>query len=167
MLQMVHKYFVDFLSKGNESLADELFSDDAEHIDQVWDPAHPTVGPAGMRHYLHDVKTAFPDFLVEIQDIATSKTAHFKNQKSHSTAALPKFSSSSSLYNLIYWLMLSPILLMFPGDTNSLWVLFEGTATGLGEWHGHRPTHHTSSFSGVNIVKFNADRSKITQVLGT
>lgn len=99
-------------------------ADDCEHIDQVWDPTHPTVGPAGLRHYLHDVRSAFPDFCVEITEIATC-------------------------------------------DTNTLWVMFEGNATGLGEWHGHRPSHHTSSFTGVNIVKFNEDRSKITQLSGT
>lgn len=69
--QIVHKYFVDFLSKGNEGLADELFSDDCEHVDMVWDPARPTVGPSGLRHYLHDIRSAFPDFQVEIQEIAT------------------------------------------------------------------------------------------------
>ena len=72
-MQIVHKYFVDFLSKGHADLASEIFADDCEHIDQVWDPAHPTVGPEGMRHYLHDVRTAFPDFLCEIQEIATCK----------------------------------------------------------------------------------------------
>ena len=41
---------------------------------------------------------------------------------------------------------------------------YEGTATGLGEWHGQRPSHHTSSFSGINILKFNADRSKLIEV---
>ena len=53
------------------------------------------------------------------------------------------------------------------GDTNSVWVMYEGSATGLGEWHGHRPSHHTSSFSGINVVKFNADRSKIEHIMGT
>ena len=72
-MQIVHKYFVDFLSKGHADLASEIFADDCEHIDQVWDPAHPTVGPEGMRHHLHDVRTAFPDFLCEIQEIATCK----------------------------------------------------------------------------------------------
>lgn len=34
---------------------------------QVWDPAHPTVGIQGMRLYLADLKTAFPDFWVEVR----------------------------------------------------------------------------------------------------
>lgn len=121
MVETCHKYFVDFLSKGAIDLAEDLFADDCEHVDNVWDPAHPTVGPAGMRHYLKDLRTAFPDFNIEIQEIATC-------------------------------------------DTNSVWVLYEGSATGLGEYHGHRASHHTSNFSGINIVKFNADRSKISQV---
>lgn len=29
---------------------------------QVWDPTHPTVGIDGMKHYLADLRTAFPDF---------------------------------------------------------------------------------------------------------
>lgn len=33
---------------------------------QVWDPTHPTVGIPGMRHYLADLNTAFPDFWVEV-----------------------------------------------------------------------------------------------------
>ena len=50
------------------------------------------------------------------------------------------------------------------GDTNSIWVSYEGCATGLGEYHGHKGTHHASVFSGVNILKFNADRSRIVDV---
>lgn len=87
----------------------------------IWGAAHPTVGVASMQQYLTDIKSTFPDFHIDIKDIATC-------------------------------------------DTNSIWISYEGTCTGLGEYHGHRATHHSSSFSGVNIFKFNADRSKIVQV---
>lgn len=50
------------------------------------------------------------------------------------------------------------------GDTNSIWVSYEGSATGLGEYHGHKASHHTSNFSGINVLKFNEDRSKIKEV---
>ena len=70
--QVAHKYFVDFLSKGNMAVAEEIFDEECEHLDVVWAPTHPSVGPEGMKHYLHDVKTAFPDFFVEINNIAAS-----------------------------------------------------------------------------------------------
>lgn len=120
---MVHKYFVDFLTHGNENAVPEIFSDDIVHVDEVWAAAHPTVGVEAMKHYIHDLKQSFPDFWVEIREIATC-------------------------------------------DTNQIWVSYEGAATGLGEYHGHRATHHTSSFSGVNIFKFNEDRSKIIEAHG-
>jgi hypothetical protein len=37
------------------------------HRDVIWDPTHPTVGIEGMRHYLSDLATAFPDFFVEVR----------------------------------------------------------------------------------------------------
>jgi hypothetical protein len=43
-------------------------------------------------------------------------------------------------------------------------VNFEGSATGLGTYHGHKGTHHANVFSGVNLFRFNADRSKITEI---
>ena len=42
---------------------------------------------------------------------------------------------------------------------------YEGSATGLGEYHGHKASHHTSPFTGVNIFKFNEDRTKIKEVI--
>ena len=89
----------------------------------VWDPTHPSVGPAGMKLYLHDLRTAFPDFHIDIGEIATC-------------------------------------------DTNAIWVAYEGVATGLGEYHGHKASHHNSNFSGVSMFRFNDDRSKISEVLG-
>lgn len=74
-----------------------------------------------MQHYLHDIKAAFPDFTVRIEQIAQQ-------------------------------------------DTNSIWVKYEGSATGLGEYHGHKPSHHNNLFSGVNIIKFTHDRSRIAEV---
>ena len=49
-------------------------------------------------------------------------------------------------------------------DTNSIWVRYEGVATGLGEYHGHKASGHTNNFTGVNMFTFNADRSKIIKV---
>jgi hypothetical protein len=117
---VAHKYFVDFLTHGNENVASEIFAADCVHVDEIWASAHPTVGVEGMKHYIHDLKQAFPDFWVEIKEIATC-------------------------------------------DTNQIFVTYEGAATGLGEYHGHRASHHTSSFTGVNILKFNEDRSKIIE----
>ena len=37
-----------------------------------WDPIHSTVGVPGMKHYLQDLKTTFPDFWVEVDQIAVS-----------------------------------------------------------------------------------------------
>jgi hypothetical protein len=123
MVAMAHTYFAEFLTKGRAELAEELFDDDAVHIDQVWDPVRPTVGVVGIKHYVEDLKTTFPDFWVEIDQIATQ-------------------------------------------DTNTIWVKYEGCATGLGQYHGHKASGHTSNFTGINVIKFNADRSKITEVQG-
>ncbi|KAL6767898.1 hypothetical protein ACKKBF_B37045 [Auxenochlorella protothecoides x Auxenochlorella symbiontica] len=121
MVDHVKKYYNDFLTRGKEALASQLFDDDVVHKDLVWDPAHPTVGVHGMQHYLHDLRTAFPDFTIEIDQIATC-------------------------------------------DMNSLMVQYSGTATGLGEYHSHKPSHHVSAFSGINLVRFNHDRSKIVEI---
>lgn len=45
-------------------------------------------------------------------------------------------------------------------------VMYSGTATGLGEYHEHKPSHQASAFSGINYIQFNAERSKITEILG-
>lgn len=102
MVDHVKKYYNDFLTRGKEALASQLFDDDVVHKDLVWvrrdgkgsawvgwrsaaalppfphrtphkspgiawqDPAHPTVGVHGMQHYLHDLRTAFPDFTIEV-----------------------------------------------------------------------------------------------------
>jgi len=122
-VQMSHKYFVDFITQGNENIAEEIFSDECVHLDVVWDPAHPSVGTKALKQYLHDLKTTFPDFQVDIDEIATC-------------------------------------------DANgSLWVSYEGNATGLGEWkHQLKASHHSSHFTGVNLFKFNDDRTKIVEV---
>ena len=120
-MQMAHKYFTDFLTKGEGNIAEEIFDSECIHVDQVWAATHPTVDVEGMKHYVADLKSAFPDFWVEIKEISTC-------------------------------------------DTNSIWVWYEGAATGLGDYHGHRASHHSSIFSGINIFKFNADRSKIVEM---
>jgi len=61
------------LNKGHEEITSDIFTDDCVHVDAVWDAAHPTVGVQGMKHYIHDLKTAFPDWYVEIGEIATCK----------------------------------------------------------------------------------------------
>jgi hypothetical protein len=38
-----------------------------------------------------------------------------------------------------------------------------GVATNLGEYHGHKPSHHASNISGINLMSFNEDRSLITE----
>ncbi|KAL4451240.1 hypothetical protein ABPG77_009312 [Micractinium sp. CCAP 211/92] len=121
MVDLSHTYFIDFLTNKRAELADQIFTEDVVHIDVVWDPTHPTVGIPGMRHYLADLNTAFPDFWVEVDQYATV-------------------------------------------DTNSVMVTFRGSATNLGEYHHHKPTHHASSFEGCNIFKFNHDRSRITEI---
>lgn len=49
-------------------------------------------------------------------------------------------------------------------DVNSVFVTYEGSATNLGEYHSHKPSRHTSNFQGCNLIKFNNDRSKITEI---
>lgn len=49
-------------------------------------------------------------------------------------------------------------------DVNNVFVLWEGQATNLGEYHSHRPSYHASNLSGVTQFGFNSDRSKITEV---
>lgn len=66
MADLAHQYFVEFLTKGRCEIADTLFDDEAVHVDKLWDPIHPTVGRKGMRHYLEDLKAAFPDFWCEV-----------------------------------------------------------------------------------------------------
>jgi hypothetical protein len=51
-------------------------------------------------------------------------------------------------------------------DVNSIFVTYGGSATNLGEYHSHKPTRHTSNFQGCNLIKFNDDRSKITEIMG-
>ena len=121
MIQMCHTYFHDFVNRGDESVVVKIFDEEAVHMDVVWDSMHPSVGVQGLAHYLHDLKEAFPDFHVDVVEMATC-------------------------------------------DMNSLWVTYEGSCTGLGEYHHHKPTHHTSNFSGVNLFRFNKDRSKIVEV---
>jgi hypothetical protein len=116
-----HEYYANFLSKGQANLADKLFDDDAVHTDCVWDPSHPTVGPQGLRHYLADLRTAFPDFHITIDRIAIA-------------------------------------------DMNCIMVSYSGEATGLGAYHNHKPSHHTSAFTGINMIQFNKDRSKIKEI---
>ena len=53
-----------------------------------------------------------------------------------------------------------------PCDMNSVLVMYSGTATGLGQYHGKKPTRHTSAFSGVNLFRFNHERSKIVEIQG-
>lgn len=91
MLKIAHKYFVDFLTKGDESVTSEIFSDDCVHVDKIWDAVHPTVGVEGMRHYLHDLKTTFPDFWIEIGEISTCEASSrpFLHFKCFPTAPLP------------------------------------------------------------------------------
>jgi hypothetical protein len=122
MEAMAHRYFNDFLSTGDEAAAEELFDDASVHLDAVWDATHPSVGARAIRHYLHDLRAAFPDFTVRVTEMAAP-------------------------------------------DTTSLWVHYEGTATGLGAYHGHRASHHASAFSGVNVLRFAADRARIAKVL--
>lgn len=121
MVDLAHSYFIDFLTNKRAELSEQIFSEEVMHVDVVWDPTHPTVGIQGMRHYLADLNTAFPDFWVEVDQYATV-------------------------------------------DTNSVMVTFRGSATNLGEYHNHKPTHHASSFEGCNILKFNHDRSRITEI---
>lgn len=45
-------------------------------------------------------------------------------------------------------------------------VMYSGTATGLGEYHEHKPSHQASTFSGINYIQFNPERTKITEILG-
>lgn len=40
------------------------------------------------------------------------------------------------------------------------------SATNLGEYHHHKPTHHASAFEGANTFRFNHDRSRITSIDG-
>lgn len=49
-------------------------------------------------------------------------------------------------------------------DTNTIFCSYRGIATGLGSYHQHKPTKHSSSFTGINSIKFNHDRSKIIEV---
>ena len=51
-------------------------------------------------------------------------------------------------------------------DVNSIFVTYEGSATNLGSYHEHKPSRHTSNFQGCNLIKFNHDRSKITEIIG-
>lgn len=121
-LQICHLYFSDFLNKGDEGVVPKIFDDTCVHTDVVWDGLHASVGCQGLLHYLHDLKEAFPDFNVNVLEMATC-------------------------------------------DTNGLWVSYEGTGTGLGTYHGHKGTHHASNFSGVNLFRFNKDRTKIIEVM--
>ncbi|GAB4819953.1 hypothetical protein N2152v2_006999 [Parachlorella kessleri] len=50
-------------------------------------------------------------------------------------------------------------------DVNSIFVTYEGSATNLGSYHEHKPSRHTSNFQGCNLIKFNHDRSKITEII--
>lgn len=59
-----------------------------------------------------------------------------------------------------------PVLCAGTCDVNSIFVTYEGSATNLGEYHSHRPTHHTSNFQGCNLIKFNDDRTKIKEIIG-
>jgi hypothetical protein len=45
MTDIATLYFTEFLTKGRAEVADQLFDEDCVHIDKVWDPTHPTVGP--------------------------------------------------------------------------------------------------------------------------
>lgn len=76
-----------------------------------------------MKTYVSALRSAYPDFWVEIDQIGTC-------------------------------------------DVNSIFVTYNGSATNLGEYHSHKPSRHTSNFQGCNLVKFNDDRSRITEVLG-
>eukprot|EP00887_Chlorella_sp_A99_P000231 scaffold13.g231.t1 len=121
MIELAHAYFVDFLTKGKIELADSMLDENVVHVDRVWDPVHPTAGVEGMKHYIHDLRVAFPDFWVTIDQIAVC-------------------------------------------DPTSIMVTYEGACTGLGEYHNKRGTHHTSSFNGANLMRFNHDRSRITEI---
>lgn len=74
MVELAHTYFMEFLTNKKVELADSLFAEDVLHRDVIWDPTHPTVGIEGMRHYLSDLATAFPDFFVEIDQFSTVDT---------------------------------------------------------------------------------------------
>ena len=66
MVELAHTYLIEYLTNKRAELADRIFDDEVVHKDVVWDPTHPTVGVDGMKHYLADLQTAFPDFWVEV-----------------------------------------------------------------------------------------------------
>jgi hypothetical protein len=74
MVQLAHDYLIEYLTNKRAELAEQLFDEGVVHKDVVWDASHPTVGVEGMRHYLQDLSTAFPDFWVEIDQYATVDT---------------------------------------------------------------------------------------------
>jgi hypothetical protein len=150
-VQVASTYFKEFLTRGNGEVASEIFADDVVHTDVIWDPVHPTVGVLGLQHYIHDLKLAFPDFWVLIKEIAVCE----EPAAPPSPLAAPPTAAPSPT---------SPTHATTAGDTNSIWVSYEGSATGLGEYHGHKGSHHANVFSGVNLLRFTADRSRIAEV---
>jgi hypothetical protein len=92
-----------------------------------------------MRHYLHDLATAFPDFWVEASR-PSRRTACCSDRPpsrvgARSCPPLPHPPRPQvDQYATV--------------DTGSITVMYHGSATNLGEYHHHKPTRHTSTFQG-------------------
>ncbi|KAK9835302.1 hypothetical protein WJX81_000299 [Elliptochloris bilobata] len=50
-------------------------------------------------------------------------------------------------------------------NTTRLFVHWQGEATNLGSYHDHKPSKHSSSISGINLMSFTEDRSQLKEVL--
>eukprot|EP00884_Botryococcus_braunii_P006932 jgi/Botrbrau1/1623/Bobra.0185s0038.1 len=122
MMDAVHVYFSEILSKGNEAAVDKLISPAFVQKDCIWDTSDLVVGTKRFKEYIKQTRKAYPDYFVEVKEVGVC-------------------------------------------DMNRLFVQWEGVATNLGEYHGHKPSHHASNVSGINLISFNEDRSLITEAI--
>ncbi|KDD73491.1 hypothetical protein H632_c2122p0 [Helicosporidium sp. ATCC 50920] len=74
MVDLAKSYMTDFLSEGRTALAETLFDEAIVHTDPIWDPGNATVGVQGMRAYAEDLRAAFPDLALHIEELASPDT---------------------------------------------------------------------------------------------
>lgn len=90
MVEKAHAYFHDLWSGGKAELANELFADSCVHKNMVWGERL-AVGPKAIGNLVRATRTAYPDFFVEVEQVAVCDTTSIFVQWSGKATNLGEF----------------------------------------------------------------------------
>ncbi|GLC37360.1 hypothetical protein PLESTB_001595600 [Pleodorina starrii] len=156
MVDTCHVYYSRLWSRGDIAAADALLDPKFVYrdlcspvgwvspaTDSALPPTGMVVGPRALKALVEDVRTQYPDFYMEVEELAVSDTHRiFVNWVSHGTQLGPAS----------------------PADSSPAAPSASSTSGPASTAANAAPSHHNSSIHGVDVITFNHDRSRMLEV---